>query len=374
MVSIEQWRAAIGGFGGGGMFEMCSVQMPYGYGPERSAREFQEVNLQKWHDPLIGVATLLAQLSEKSRMSFQEVTAGMAIHCHLDPPTTGDNCPFFCLAALCSVARASGLISAQQLAARVMELAWNLEMEAHILLSLIEHLSDGCDLPNVLSKASRVFPSLDAVAAVQAFRKLALVACELGALPATARGVTDEWYVDLNNTKRALSQGEKVPLGFIVSLIELLPFRVAVLTECDGRYSRRDVGHPDVPLLAGLVVRKEHCSLLLVSEAVALTQMGPTSTPISVKHPVKSKELTIVFHRPGGETFDLGVTGCMTVMELNQIINRFMPMGGWRLVLNDRSAQSDRRDRLGHICLHVTQPHTSMSLSYPVTPQRVAIQ
>ena len=360
MVTIEQWRSAIGGFGGGGVFKERSIRMACGYGPAN-------VNFQKWCDPLIDVATLLAQLEEESRMSFREVTAGMAIHGHLDPPTTGDNCPFYCLAALCSMARASGLMSAQQLAVRVMELAGVLEMEAHILLRFIEHLSDECDLPTMLSKASREFPSEDALAAVQSFRKLALAACELGALPAT-RAVTDEWYLDLSDTKRALSLGQKVPLGLVATLVELLPFRVAFLTESDGQYSRRDIGNPNVPLLGGLVVRKEHCSLMLVSEAAALAQTGPTSTLISVEYPVKSEELTIVFHRPGGESFDLGVTGCMTVIELNQIINRFMPTGGWRLVLNGRSAQRGQRDRLGHIRLHAAQPPTNMSLSYPVTP------
>jgi hypothetical protein len=345
MVAIEQWRSAIGGFGGRGMLKERSIRMAYGYGPAN-------VNFQKWRDPLIDVATLLAQLPEESRMSFQEVTAGLAVHSHLDPPTTGENCPFFCLAALCSMARASGLISAQQLAARVKELAGDLELETHILLSLIEHLSDECDLPTMLSNASRVFPSEDAFAAVQAFRKLALAACELGVLPAT-RDVTDEWYLDLNHTKRALSQGQKVPLGLVVTLVELLPFRVAILTECDGQYSRRDVGNPNVPLLGGLVVRKEHCSLLLVSEAAALAQTRPTFTPISAKYPVRSEELTIVFHRPGGETLDVGVTGSMTAMELNQIISRFMPMGGWRLVLNGRWAQRGRRDGLRRIRLHV---------------------
>ena len=59
MVTIEQWRSAIGGFGGRGMLKERSVRMAYGYGPAN-------VNFQKWRDPLIGVATLLAQLPEES--------------------------------------------------------------------------------------------------------------------------------------------------------------------------------------------------------------------------------------------------------------------------------------------------------------------
>ena len=86
MVSIEQWRTAIGGVFSGCVFKVCSIQMADGYRPESSGREFPEVDFQTWRDVLIGFASLLAELLEESRMSSREVMTGLVIHGHLDPP------------------------------------------------------------------------------------------------------------------------------------------------------------------------------------------------------------------------------------------------------------------------------------------------
>ena len=81
------------------------------------------------------------------------------------------------------------------------------------------------------------------------------------------REPADEWYVDAAHAMSALASGASVPVGVIILFLELLPIRVAVITEINGHAARRDTGGASGAMFfGGLVICDGHAQFLLARE------------------------------------------------------------------------------------------------------------
>ena len=83
--------------------------------------------------------------------------------------------------------------------------------------------------------------------------------------------VTDEWHVpDCDVASKVLAAHSAVPAGALAALLDLLPVRVAIFSECAGRVARRDTGPAGAPCIGGIVLRAGHAQCLLCQDAQAL--------------------------------------------------------------------------------------------------------
>ena len=229
MVDIDTWRCRIAGHGvgPGSDVELSSFRVVSNDEPEQ--RE-----VEKSCAP-----TDWLELSEKHPHAIARSRLGLAVKKIIDMPHVRNNCGVhaflvvLCVAARCDVDAVSRLAE--------IGLDPGLRDQLDSIVAAVSAYADS-DWPEF---AVKVFVS---TLSFEDLHRLRLSLCRIilktksGMYLDSRSPAFDERRVQPEDIKLAMTEGAPMPLCFVEAVLNLLPIRVAVVTECHDHIGRRDAG------------------------------------------------------------------------------------------------------------------------------------
>ena len=330
MVSLQQWRAAIAGSG---------CRRIHGDSVILGPRSRPEVDLPHITSPTVKAtleeartqpfASWLAKLPSGRRHALEEGTASLHVDGIVDPPPEDNNCFFCCLLLILAEAVATRQLTAVALAETFKMLLGDDTMAVGLLMPFVLHASLQPGTHARAITAEVLFRSAGCSAALLSLRQIVHAALVQALQTPKGKVAIDESHIEPADAQLVCTLGAAVPIGVCAAFLNMLPIRLAVITEgCNGLVSRRDAGGDlGAPLLGGLLVCKNHAHYLLASEIAPAMRIKPVDVPPS------KTSLTFVVHLHGSATV---VKGGDAAEAISSLVSH-LPDGQWRVVVDEQS-------------------------------------
>jgi hypothetical protein len=260
---------------------------------------------------------------------MEEGTASLQIVAIVDPSPEGNDCFFRCLLLILAEGMATDQLTAVALTETCKTLLGDGTNAVGVLMPLLLHISNQPSRQARAAMGEALFRSAGCSAALVSLRQVVHAALVQALQAPKGKAAIDESHIEPADVQLVRMLGAAVPIGVCLAFLNMLPIRVAVVTEgCDGLVSRHDAGGDlGAPLLCGLLVCKNHVHTLLASEISLAVRNEPVHVP-----PPKSG-LTLVVHLHGSASvIKVSLRAEADVAEAISSLVSHLPDGQWRVV------------------------------------------